>query len=849
MYYRALGAVRDCDAQGNMIEPISFDDWKRKNGFGTPPIVTADYINQRDLNLVRRMVATRSASAAASPSTSATPPAPTARARTRSTTCIETGLNGERQGRLRGDGVHAGDRGERRPAVHQVLHLRPRRRAAGSRSTSTAAARSSCPAPASPATAAPPTTAASPRGGPSPYPRRALPAVRHRQLPVLVAVRRWPRRRRARRFFQLNQLVARNRARSPNTPTSRLINGWYANGHAIDKSYVPAALAGWPTREPATRRRGPVLPRSGRHLLPHLPRRARPAVSTGTTIVLSPARAKTQFCGGTPDIAINAQHAERADLARPPARARRERRRARGADGRSSSAAPRRRPTRSMPSADRRRFEGPRSSTDRLPTPRLCRQAPALNPASRSPAPSPPALPSAPARRLPDVRWRRPRRPRRRPRATRRHRRDHDAASPALRPRRAGRRRPRRRAPAAPRRPSSSRPAPIKFEDSVSRAGRAALSRDAQATLGPEPRLIVDRPAHRRQHRRPDGQHGEDGRRSSSRVAKKDFRTWAVTPLTRNTLATKPLLLIGTLTPVNIERSIDKHARRVPRLADADRPAHRQGRRQGARPRDGRLGESPSRCRFYRDSPTWHKDNTILAYINSCQVNTKIGDPADPEYLARLPAAAVINEAILAYDEGKHPGRATGSTRKREPIADPGDLRVLNGLYLTSWQLGQRDAGARRVRQAGHLRPRAEAPAGEAAVPARPHHLHHQSATCRSSTRSGSRRWPQQAGKAEPACASSATRAAPAAPRANETLSRQRAEAVQRMLEREQPGPRRAAERGRGGLEGGAGRTGHRRHARCARPAGGVPGRRLRVVGTCRAKRMHGGNKANGGMP
>ena len=32
-------------------------------------------------------------------------------------------------------------------------------------------------------------------------------------------------------------------------------------------------------------------------------------------------------------------------------------------------------------------------------------------------------------------------------------------------------------------------------------------------------------------------------------------------------------------------------ARRLPRLADADRPAHRQGRRQGARPGDGRLGE------------------------------------------------------------------------------------------------------------------------------------------------------------------------------------------------------------------------------------------------------------------
>lgn len=67
MYYRALGAVdpvNGCDSQGNMVGPISFDDWKRINGFkptGTSPEVSANYINKRDLNLVRRMVATQSA--------------------------------------------------------------------------------------------------------------------------------------------------------------------------------------------------------------------------------------------------------------------------------------------------------------------------------------------------------------------------------------------------------------------------------------------------------------------------------------------------------------------------------------------------------------------------------------------------------------------------------------------------------------------------------------------------------------------------------------------------------------------------------------------------------------------
>ena len=63
-YYRAFGAVKDCDAQGNMISPITLDDWKRQHHFapyGAGNVeVSATYINQRDLNLARRMRATQS---------------------------------------------------------------------------------------------------------------------------------------------------------------------------------------------------------------------------------------------------------------------------------------------------------------------------------------------------------------------------------------------------------------------------------------------------------------------------------------------------------------------------------------------------------------------------------------------------------------------------------------------------------------------------------------------------------------------------------------------------------------------------------------------------------------------
>jgi hypothetical protein len=63
MYYRSFGAAGDCGAQGNMVAPISFDDWKHKHEFkpyaGSNTEVAANFINKMDLNLVRRMVATR----------------------------------------------------------------------------------------------------------------------------------------------------------------------------------------------------------------------------------------------------------------------------------------------------------------------------------------------------------------------------------------------------------------------------------------------------------------------------------------------------------------------------------------------------------------------------------------------------------------------------------------------------------------------------------------------------------------------------------------------------------------------------------------------------------------------
>lgn len=230
-------------------------------------------------------------------------------------------------------------------------------------------------------------------------------------------------------------------------------------------------------------------------------------------------------------------------------------------------------------------------------------------------------------------------------------------------------------------------PAPVPFEESIARAGQDLFAQ-ARAQLGNEPRALVVDPLIDANTGAQTVSTQRMGTQLES-IVKTKQPSWSVRPLTRQALASQPLLLIGTLTPVNVERAVDTppDAFRV-WLTLIDLRTGKVIAKQIDRATVGSVNPEP--LKYYRDSPTWHKDKTVLGYINSCQINTRIGDPADPDYLARLPAAAVVNEAIMAYSDGKIPV-ANKLYKEAEVLADPGDLRVLNGLYLTSWQLGQKD--------------------------------------------------------------------------------------------------------------------------------------------------------------
>lgn len=101
-------------------------------------------------------------------------------------------------------------------------------------------------------------------------------------------------------------------------------------------------------------------------------------------------------------------------------------------------------------------------------------------------------------------------------------------------------------------------------------------------------------------------------------------------------------------------------------------------------------GLDPTPTPYFRDSPTWMRDEAIEGYINTCQTSN-IGEPLQSVYSDGLIAATVINEAIAAYDHGRYAEALEFYSMALEMPAG-NQLRVYNGLYLTNHKLGRKDA-------------------------------------------------------------------------------------------------------------------------------------------------------------
>ncbi len=100
--------------------------------------------------------------------------------------------------------------------------------------------------------------------------------------------------------------------------------------------------------------------------------------------------------------------------------------------------------------------------------------------------------------------------------------------------------------------------------------------------------------------------------------------------------------------------------------------------------RDQGLDHTP--LRYFQDSPVLVKDKVIDGYVRTSAMAP--GQPADSYYFERIAVATVINEATGAYNAERYP-EALAKYRAAGGMAGGDQLRTLNGIYLANTKLGR----------------------------------------------------------------------------------------------------------------------------------------------------------------
>jgi len=258
------------------------------------------------------------------------------------------------------------------------------------------------------------------------------------------------------------------------------------------------------------------------------------------------------------------------------------------------------------------------------------------------------------------------------------------SASPATRP----------AAEASPRQASPAPPAAISalpFDEAVLKAANTLLSSVRFESGGvasqAKHRLVIDPLV--------DGMSGVQSAATRSmglRIAelvRNSYPQFSVEPFSAVNVAKSPIVLVGTFTGVNKEGKTEgtREAYRIC-LALADLSSGKILAKGVARAQMGGVDVTPTP--YFRDSPTWAPDLATEGYIKTCQ-GTKAGDSIHPAYVDRILAAALVSEAIDAYN-ARHYRESLDLYTSALNTSAGDQLRVYNGIYLSNWKLGRRAA-------------------------------------------------------------------------------------------------------------------------------------------------------------
>ena len=170
-------------------------------------------------------------------------------------------------------------------------------------------------------------------------------------------------------------------------------------------------------------------------------------------------------------------------------------------------------------------------------------------------------------------------------------------------------------------------------------------------------------------------------------IARDKFPAADVREFTSSNVAQSPIVLVGTFTAITLEnKTVGKPEAFRICLALADLSTNKIISKGVARAMLDGVNTTPTP--YFSDTPVWVKDESVDAYIKTCQA-TKIGDTIDPIYRERIDTATVISDAIVAYEARKFK-QALDLYVKAVRSATGDQLRVHSGLYLANWKLGNK---------------------------------------------------------------------------------------------------------------------------------------------------------------
>ena len=170
--------------------------------------------------------------------------------------------------------------------------------------------------------------------------------------------------------------------------------------------------------------------------------------------------------------------------------------------------------------------------------------------------------------------------------------------------------------------------------------------------------------------------------RVSERLAAK-ADVFEILPFQSANLGKAQYLLTGTMTRVGGDGTAKKRALQI-QLALTDLKTGVVAAQASALARDEGLDHTP--LPYYRDSPVLVKDKVIEGYARTSA--TPPGQRGDAFYLERIAEATLIHEATSLYNQERYV-EALGRYRSALAMPTGEQLRVANGIYLTSTKLGR----------------------------------------------------------------------------------------------------------------------------------------------------------------